>query len=105
VPLAQAIQAIERVIDNGRGEAMVADTAVAIRLGDVVAVVIAGLADAEDFLKVLARSSAPYPIVFHIMLELPKRLGQRLALCLIIVIAPEDRGDALVECAGGLGSP
>src|SRR5260370_39000866 len=68
----------------------------------------------ENFLEMLAgathlalQHTLPHSfagdLAIHIMLELAERLGKCIALGCVVVIAPDNRGDALVECGSGLG--
>jgi hypothetical protein len=108
VPLAQAIKAIKRVIYNGGSKTMMTDMVVAVaRLGNV-------LIALEDFLESLADAALlaldhalaqmfTGDLAVEMHLKLRKRLSQRVALGLVVVVAAEDRVDALSERLGGLG--
>src|SRR5260370_889473 len=90
------------------------DTAIAARLGHVIAVVIVGLAR-ENFRKLLAaralvaliaalsQSFDDAQLVLQMIFKLRKTFGQRALLGLFIVIASHDRVNAFFERLGGLG--
>jgi hypothetical protein len=78
---AQMIQAIERVLDDGRGETMVADMVVAARLGNVIAAVIVGLA--ENLLKRLTvaalralKHAFPQWLAFDLAFQVDRKLSE-----------------------------